>query len=784
MAHTYKILIVDDDCQVCDSLKALLSTQGYEIMRCENGRDALGYLSEHTVDLVLMDIVMERMDGFQVMEKMAYRHQDIPVILMTGHSSTDSAVEALRKGAYDYLRKPFEPAELLTSVKNALDQKTLKENYHSLYSMMRLLCDNVPDMIWAKDLEKRFVFVNKAMCKNLLNAADTTEPIGKTDMFFADRERAGHPDDPQWHTFGEICRDSDLIVMAEGKPQRFDEFGNVQGKFLFLEVHKAPFLDQNGRMIGTVGSARDVTEARELEERLMESEERFRHLLQYVPAIAVQGYRLDGTTTYWNQASERLYGYSAQEAIGRNLLDLIIPPEMRSEVAASMEEMLRTGRPIASAELFLMRRDGSRVPVFSNHALVRLPGGSPELFCLDIDLTERKRAEEQREKLEAENRQLQKAESLNRMAGAIAHHFNNQLASVIGNLELALDISPGDHTPLDNLGEAIKAARKAAEVSGLMLTYLGQTSSMLTPIDISEVCNRSLPLLRAVLPKRILLETHLAMPGPVIKGNATQIQQILTHLITNAQEAVGDGPGAVELSVRTVLENELPATHRFPIDWQPRDQMYACLEVADGGCGIAETDIEKIFDPFFTSKFTGRGLGLSVVLGILKAHHGMIAVESKPGGGSIFRVFWPVSCEPPSGSAAIEAKASERAEGGTVLLVEDEEQVRKMVRAMLMRLGYTVFEAKDGMEAAEVFRRKKDEIRWILCDVTMPGMDGWETLAALRKLAPGIRLILYSGYNESQVMTGEHPEQPDAFLHKPFSRKELAAVIRRVLAEK
>lgn len=254
------------------------------------------------------------------------------------------------------------------------------------------------------------------------------------------------------------------------------------------------------------------------------------------------------------------------------------------------------------------------------------------------DITERKRVEE-------EVRQLQKAESLGRMAGAIAHHFNNQLGVVMGNLELALIGLSGDPGPRNNLMNAMKAARRSAEVSGLMLTYLGQTIGQPEPLALSEVCSRNLPLLQAVLPKDVVLETDLPSPGPIVNANANQIRQVLTNLVTNAWEAMDAVGGAVHVTVKTVSPDDIPALHRFPIGWQPQDKAHACLEVRDTGCGIAEQDIDKLFDPFFSSKFTGRGLGLPVVLGIARAHEGAITVESEPGRGSVFRVFMLLSAE-------------------------------------------------------------------------------------------------------------------------------------------
>jgi signal transduction histidine kinase len=228
------------------------------------------------------------------------------------------------------------------------------------------------------------------------------------------------------------------------------------------------------------------------------------------------------------------------------------------------------------------------------------------------------------------------------MAGAVAHHFNNQLQAVIGYLEMALDGLPPGNRPRTNVIEALKASHKASGISGMMLTYLGQNSGNRVPLDLSETCRRTLPMLRSAMQEGTVLEADLPCPGPVIKANAGQIQQVLANLIYNAMEAVGDEKGVIRVAVRTVSKAGIPTVQRFPIDWQPQDSPYACLEVADTGCGILGANLANIFDPFYSSKFTGRGLGLAVVFGIVRAHCGAVTVESDTGRGSVFRVFLPV----------------------------------------------------------------------------------------------------------------------------------------------
>jgi len=296
-------------------------------------------------------------------------------------------------------------------------------------------------------------------------------------------------------------------------------------------------------------------------------------------------------------------------------------------------------------------------------------------------------------------------------------------------------------------------------------------------------------LLRAGMPHSVVLETELPAPGPAICANASQIQQVLTNLVTNAWEASGSGDGTVRLTVTTVAAAAIPTVNRFPIGCQPQDCGYACLAVADTGGGIADQDIEKLFDPFFSSKFTGRGLGLAVVLGIVRSHEGIITVESQRGHGSTFRVFLPLS-RPQQADTAIPATQGEEggpaachATAGAVLLVEDEEAVRKVAASMLARLGFTVLVAQDGSEALTLFQQRHADIQCVLCDLTMPHMDGWATLTAMRKLAPGLPVILASGYDEVQVMAGDHPERPQAFLGKPYQMQSLRAAIEKAIGK-
>jgi PAS domain S-box-containing protein len=533
---------------------------------------------------------------------------------------------------------------------------------------------------------------------------------------------------------------------------------------------------EDGRPLRVIGTHTDITDRKKAEEALYSKEATLRGILNAANE-SIWLFSPDGYVITANEMGLRRYNKQAGEVIGKHFSEIL-----RTELAQSRLAHLKHTVESGKAVEFEDQRGG----IYFHHTLYPvLDSGErvTSVVCFSRDITARKRAEEEQLRLEKQLQQAQKAESLGRMAGAIAHNFNNMLGAVIGNLELALDEASQGSELRTCISEAMHASLRAAKVSRFMLTYLGQTSGKAEPIDLVAAIQEACALLQTSLPANVRLQAELPSHGPIIRADGSHLTQILTNLVSNAVEAIGEREGQIALNIDIVPGPEVPGSKLFPFGWEPKVNKYVCLSIADTGDGIDPEDLDKIFDPFFSTRFAGRGLGLSVVLGLLRTVDGAIAVESHPGHGSTFKVFFPLQEQEDLVLSKDEVRITHSvAEGGLVLVVDDEAMVRNMAESILKRkLGYEVVTARDGFEALEIFRVRKDELSLVLLDLSMPGMNGWETLAALRALRPDIPVVLASGYDESHLMRGDHPERPQAFLHKPYQRSGLETAIYSAL---
>jgi len=390
-----------------------------------------------------------------------------------------------------------------------------------------------------------------------------------------------------------------------------------------------------------------LTESLQLSEQRVREEQNLFHTFMDHSTDRIYFKNLDGRFLRVSRTKLRRHGLKEMsQIIGKTDFDLD-PGEQATLSRLEELKIIRTGEPSIGREESWQNPDGSTYWTSSSKAPLRDPNGKIiGIFGISRDITDQKRAEADKEKLAAENLLLHKSESLRRMAGAIAHHYNNQLQAVaLGLGMVAEDLAKNDlpRETLDQFTEVSEAIKKLMALGQSMLTYLGHDRLDQTELDVAAVCLKTLPLLPAPLLKDLAVQSEFPAAGPVVVGNEGQLQQMLTSLITNAAEAMAAHSGKISLTLNTLAATDLPKVNRFPVDFQSPAQTFACLAVADEGTGIASRDIENLFDPFYTSKFTGRGLGLPVTLGIIKAHGGAIAVESCVGRGSVFRVFLPTA---------------------------------------------------------------------------------------------------------------------------------------------
>ncbi len=521
-----------------------------------------------------------------------------------------------------------------------------------------------------------------------------------------------------------------------------------------------------------------LVERAQMEDALRLSEERFRLLLDKAENIAVQGYRPDGTVCYWNKASEQIYGYTAAEAMGRNLVDIIIPPDMRDAVRAAIKHMFETGEVHPPEELWLMRKDGSLTPVYSNHTVIDIPGQGKELFCIDIDLTARRQAEEKQAKLEEELRQSQKMETVGRLAGGVAHDFNNMLTAILGFSELLLYRVEVDHEARRYVDQIRAAAERAASLTSQLLAF--SRKQMLQPkifnlntlvVNIENMLHR---LIGEDIELVILLDPQL---GQVLADPA-QIDQVVMNLAVNARDAMPRG-GKLTIETKNVYLDEAYA--RQYMEFNPGS--YVMLAVSDTGIGMDKETQTHLFEPFFTTKEVGKGtgLGLATIYGIIKQSDGHIWVYSEVGQGTTFKVYLPRQAETVATDTLAASAVEVRRGYETILLVEDADMVRNLTQRILSKNGYTVLEAGNGAEALQICQNHSGPIHLLLTDVVMPGMSGRELADRLTPLRPGLKILYMSGYTDDAIVHHGLLEPGIAFLQKPFSTTLLTHKLREVL---
>jgi PAS domain S-box-containing protein len=509
---------------------------------------------------------------------------------------------------------------------------------------------------------------------------------------------------------------------------------------------------------------------------LRESEEKYRNLVESASdgIVIVQ----DSRIVFANRELTRLLGFESDEVIGSKFGKFFHSPEGAAEYEVKSGE---SDQAVSSMRK-LKKQNGSVLHVEMNRSATTYLGNLAELVFIR-DVTEYQKAEEEKNRLQNRIQHAQKFESLGMLAGGIAHDFNNLLMGILGNASLSLDQLPFESLVRKNIERIEVSALRAADLTSQLLAYSGKGIFVIETIHLSKMIEDMLNLLKTSISKNASLDFEPCEDLPPVKGDPTQIRQIVMNIIINASEALGDTGGVISISTGVVTINrEYMAMHN--LNQEVAEGTYVCLTVSDIGSGIKEEDLPLIFDPFFTTKSYGRGLGLAAVLGITKGHKGAINIDSKYGEGTRFEVYLPCSEREIDISHHHPRSCvdTDKIERGLILFVDDEEEVRNVCVQFLKNNGYDVISASDGVEAVKLFRDRSEDILAVFMDMLMPNMNGIDAFREIRAIKPDSKVIMCSGYTKQVVMSDLKDDSPSGFIQKPFRMEELIRNLTDVLS--
>ncbi|MFA7369383.1 MAG: response regulator [Kiritimatiellales bacterium] len=512
---------------------------------------------------------------------------------------------------------------------------------------------------------------------------------------------------------------------------------------------------------------------------------RIRNILQHSREILFGFDLRSGRFDYLSPACLSLTGFTIEEikAMGPRELLQRLHPDDRDEMHKLIDQLRQRKKEsewLGPVDYRFLHRDG-QYRSFSDHLHVTYDdaGGAAYAGGSVRDVTRIVRLEESMRILERKFQDTQKMAGLGLLASGIAHDFNNLLTVILGNAELALlDCGGTDGGVLDEIKQT---ALRAAELANQMLVYTGKTSLVVSSINLCSAVKEMGSLLDVSISKKVSIQYCLAENVPFIRGDVSQIRQVAMNLITNASEAIGDRSGVIAISIHAVELQTGELERTFPPGGLPAGR-YVRLEVSDTGDGMNEETMQKIFDPLFTTKITGRGLGLASLLNVVQRHNGAVDVKSEVGRGTVFRVYFPV--EEQAGEQCAEETPAANGEWrgyGTALVADDEEAVRNITTALLERLGFRVITSADGVETVDLYTEHAGEISLLLMDLNMPRLNGIEATLRIRHVNPQVPVLFMSGYPREQVMERFGQQPHTDFIRKPFQTGELLAGIRHVI---
>ena len=582
-----------------------------------------------------------------------------------------------------------------------------------------------------------------------------------------------HPDDLEHVRQGRVL----LVQQGHGRVEYRVRSFNDQWVWI-LDRGKVVARDAEGRPTRMTGAASDITASKRIEEALGRSQAL---LEQSQRAAEIGGWEFDVATgtLYWTLQAFRIHDLDPDAGTpDLERLFSFYKPSSQPAIRSAFQTAITKGVSF-DLELELLTANQRSLWIRTIGRAEKNSTNVVRVYGSFQDITLRKKAEEDRQKLQTKMQEAQKLESLGVLAGGIAHDFNNLLTVIMGNASIARE----DPASTDeSLLQIETATQRAADLCRQMLAYAGKSRTSMGAVDLNAIVADTVHLLRLSISKNATLDFALAAQPLPIEADHSQIRQVVMNLVINASDALGDASGRIRVSTtRQLLTAENLREARLGQELPPGE--YMVFEVQDEGCGMSEDTLSRIFDPFFTTKFAGRGLGLAAVLGIVRAHQGAFFVHSTLGRGSTFRMLLPPTSKPIAVSRSSTAKADTTTlpQAGSFLVVDDEPHVRKLACNVLERAGHKVALASDGYEALALLLAHGGRFTAILLDLTMPGMDGPSTLKEFRQMKIDVPVLIMSGYSEFDVRTRFADDPMIAFLPKPFTGENLLASLNDLL---
>ena len=662
-------------------------------------------------------------------------------------------------------------------IKDITEQQQAEKATREIQKRLENIIEFLPDAVVVIDKKKKVIAWNRA-CE-AMTGVPKAAMLGLGDYtyaepFYGERrpmliDLLDEPDSPVKSRYLYVSQQAE-VLQAETITERIRD-----GRKIHVWCSASPLYDDEGRRFGSIEVIRDITQQKVLEQALLESEESIRVWVESAPeGIYVQR---DGKFVFINLAMLKLMGATKPEdLLGTPFMDRVAP-ESHKYVLERIRFQQNTGATAPAMEQEYLRLDGSKVPVETTAVMVQFQGKKAHLVFVR-DRTERKRAEEEKRKLEEQLRQTQKLEAVGKLAGGIAHDFNNLLCAITGYADLMRWDLKKDDPLAKNLGEIITCSQRAVELTRQLLAF--SRKQVLEPrlLDLNQVLLNLENMLHRLIGEDIELTLALTPNCGLVKADPGQIEQTIVNLLVNSRDAMPEG-GKVTIETSLVQLDESYAKQHIGTIAGP----HILLAVTDTGCGMDADTQARIFEPFFTTKEKGKGtgLGLATVYGIVKQSGGNIWCYSEPGKGTSFKVYLPVAAQgaPPALQSRKETDPQRGTE--TILIAEDDNAIREIASALLRRAGYSVLPAANGGEALLACKNFPDTIHLLVTDVIMPGMSGKMLAKHLQELRPDLKVLFTSGYTDNAIVHHGVLDEGTPFLQKPYNRETLTRKVREVL---